>query len=180
MSEPVASTPRKGLAGFIQRRPIASAVGALVLVGAGVSRFQTLEGPAPPPTAAPAPRDDTLPVHWPNSLAARFVASSLKDPQSAVFDDVTYRKRRGLHVLCGRVNAKNSFGGYAGFRQFIALNGLVQIHNVGQQGRWSRTWNDLCVKTDHDDPPAGSTHQVRTHFRPHHRATEASAAELKP
>ena len=183
MSEPRAKPPANGksLSAFVQRRPVTSAIIGLVLVSAVGSRLSAGSDTGVPTTAAAAPPTDvTQPVHWPSVLAARFVSASLKDPASAQYEDVTYRKRRGLNVLCGRVNAKNSFGGYTGFRQFIAVNSLVQIHDVGQRGRWSATWNDLCLHTDKDDPPAGSAPPNRTHLRPHHRATEASAAEVKP
>lgn len=40
----------------------------------------------------------------------------LKDPDSARFDDI-HTTPKG--VVCGTVNAKNSLGGYVGYRQFI-------------------------------------------------------------
>lgn len=50
------------------------------------------------------------------AAAHEFVRASLKDPESAQFtDDVT-----GPGVVCGKVNAKNSFGGYVGPRQYVA------------------------------------------------------------
>lgn len=53
------------------------------------------------------------------------VASQLKDPDSAQFGDVFFVERQAagsLHsgYLCGTVNARNSFGGYAGDKQFVA------------------------------------------------------------
>src|SRR5690606_1839783 len=45
-------------------------------------------------------------------LARELVTANLKDPDSAKF-----RNQKGV---CGEVNAKNSFGGYAGFVRFIA------------------------------------------------------------
>jgi hypothetical protein len=48
--------------------------------------------------------------------ARQHVTSRLKDPASAQFQDVTYDA--SSRVACGQVNAKNSFGGYTGFRQF--------------------------------------------------------------
>lgn len=44
------------------------------------------------------------------------VTAKLKDPQSAVFSDV--RVSTDPNVICGRVNAKNSFGGYVGAKEF--------------------------------------------------------------
>lgn len=45
-------------------------------------------------------------------VAKEFVSGVLKDPDSAEF-----RNQRGF---CGEVNSKNSFGGYVGFKRFIA------------------------------------------------------------
>lgn len=51
------------------------------------------------------------------------VLARLTDPDSAQFRNV--HKASFLHYndsLCGEVNAKNSFGGYTGFRRFIATS----------------------------------------------------------
>ena len=42
------------------------------------------------------------------------VKNRLKDPDSANFRNVFY-KNAGGHVICGEVNSKGGFGGYAGF-----------------------------------------------------------------
>lgn len=46
------------------------------------------------------------------------VAATLKDPSSAQFRNINLVER--TTTLCGEVNAKNSFGGYVGFRPFVA------------------------------------------------------------
>lgn len=48
------------------------------------------------------------------------VASGLKDPNSAQFNGVRLVSYAGGKVICGTVNAKNSFGGYVGFTPFVA------------------------------------------------------------
>lgn len=53
------------------------------------------------------------------------VASALKDPGSALFDDVFMVEEQAIGetrygYLCGSVNAKNSMGGRTGFRRFAA------------------------------------------------------------
>ncbi|CAM5385783.1 hypothetical protein RLIN73S_02846 [Rhodanobacter lindaniclasticus] len=73
------------------------------------------------------------------------VASKLKDPESAHFTDVTISDKGNL--VCGWVNAKNSFGGYAGFRPFVVSGSYVQLRdepNVGplnNRGIFAITWN---------------------------------------
>lgn len=47
--------------------------------------------------------------------AKRLVTDGLKDPSSAMFREI--RELSGDQV-CGQVNAKNSFGGYVGYRWF--------------------------------------------------------------
>jgi hypothetical protein len=53
--------------------------------------------------------------------AERAVRAELKDPDAAQFRDVraNYTEEFGV-VACGRVNAKNDFGGYTGFRRFVS------------------------------------------------------------
>ncbi|MBH1655824.1 hypothetical protein U4I41_12770 [Stenotrophomonas maltophilia] len=53
--------------------------------------------------------------------AERAVRGELKDPDAAHFRDVraNYTEEFGM-VACGRVNAKNDFGGYTGFRRFVS------------------------------------------------------------
>jgi len=53
------------------------------------------------------------------------VRSALKDPVSAQFEDV--RAADGEGVVCGLVNAKNSYGGYTGFKIFLSHKGQVFI-----------------------------------------------------
>jgi hypothetical protein len=50
------------------------------------------------------------------AMAKRAVVRDLKDPMSALFGDV-YRGRYA--VVCGGVNAKNSYGGYTGMTAFV-------------------------------------------------------------
>lgn len=44
----------------------------------------------------------------------------LKDPMSAQFKNVRLVDYNNGKVICGEVNAKNSYGGYIGFQRFIA------------------------------------------------------------
>lgn len=48
------------------------------------------------------------------------VANKMKDPNSAEFRDWhAFQSQKGL-LVCGEVNAKNSYGGYVGFTHFVA------------------------------------------------------------
>jgi len=62
-----------------------------------------------------------------NKAAKDAVRQQLNDPESAQFERV--EKING--ITCGLVNAKNSMGGYAGFRGFIFENDVAYIEDVG-------------------------------------------------
>jgi hypothetical protein len=49
------------------------------------------------------------------------VRGQLKDPDSAKFSEVEYFESR--QIACGKVNAKNSFGGYVGAIPFAYFDG---------------------------------------------------------
>lgn len=56
--------------------------------------------------------------------AQAMVASKLKDPESARFSDSFIYRRSDPYIqyttLCGKVNSKNSFGGYTGAMRYSA------------------------------------------------------------
>lgn len=52
--------------------------------------------------------------------ALRNLAGGLKDPDSAKFRNVAIKRYEGLRIVCGEVNAKNSYGAYTGFKKFAA------------------------------------------------------------
>jgi len=55
------------------------------------------------------------------------VRRSLKDPDSAKFEDVkAYAKEQ---VACGKVNAKNSYGGYTGAEDFSYYRGRPHLQS---------------------------------------------------
>jgi hypothetical protein len=51
--------------------------------------------------------------------AKEIIASTFKDPDSVKFKNL--RISNDGYWICGEVNAKNSYGGYGGFRRFYAL-----------------------------------------------------------
>ncbi|MGY8590652.1 hypothetical protein QRO08_15945 [Paracidovorax citrulli] len=58
-----------------------------------------------------------------NEAELRKEFTSLKDPDSAKFRNIKLAKTdtAGAWVMCGEVNAKNSYGGYAGFGRFMGM-----------------------------------------------------------
>lgn len=72
--------------------------------------------------------------------AKELVTARLKDPESAQF-----RSQTGI---CGEVNAKNSFGGYTGFKRFIAKSdALVFLEGDGalRTSDFEELWGEVCL-----------------------------------
>lgn len=75
-------------------------------------------------TAALAQEDPAI------AKAKAAISARLKDPDSARFTDVSING----NVVCGRVNAKNAFGGYVGgqpFRYFMQDGTAVIVDRAG-------------------------------------------------
>jgi hypothetical protein len=70
-------------------------------------------------TAIVAKADDEAVI----AAAKVVVASGLKDPDSAQFRNIFVRQGKTKRAICGEVNAKNSYGGYIGYRTFTVLEG---------------------------------------------------------
>lgn len=93
----------------------------MVLVTTGLA----LAGCAGPSAVQPVAAVAAAPVDDATALAdaQRVVARKLRDPESARFAEVERRAKnmRGeaADIVCGRVNAKNAFGGYVGQRPFV-------------------------------------------------------------
>lgn len=72
-------------------------------------------------------------------LVRSFVTRHLKDPDSAEF--------RNQSGMCGEVNAKNGFGGYTGYRRFMAANeDMVVFEGDGRLTRpeFDEAWRRAC------------------------------------
>ncbi|WP_272962245.1 hypothetical protein [Alcanivorax jadensis] len=84
---------------------------------------QKIEKPLPPKK----PRE-RLPITEKRAAEAMEAAKNgLKDPDSAKFRNLYevagMKDDSGNHAVCGEVNAKNSYGGYVGYRRFMQLAG---------------------------------------------------------
>jgi hypothetical protein len=108
---------------------------------------------------APSKEDHSIPRQMPDFVGEQFVSPHLKDPASAHYRNITYRTRNSLPVLCGEVNARNSFGGYTGFEYFVAMGNLVQIGGREMHD----LWNTFCVHTDAYDAAHLHRHKTKAH-----------------
>jgi len=60
------------------------------------------------------------------------VKLDLKDPESAKFTGMKIKKYGEGRLVCGHVNAKNSYGGYVGSKAFVAAPFIAQIYAEGK------------------------------------------------
>lgn len=81
-------------------------------------------------------------------IAARTaVKSMLKDADSAKFiRQFAVKTDKGLIVACGEVNAKNTFGGYAGASVYVMQDGVVRLEGPINANDVRRRWNATCAK----------------------------------
>lgn len=72
----------------------------------------------------------------------------LKDADSAEFKAVFTSFYSDSPVTCGQVNAKNSYGAYAGFKDFVAAEsaGIRVVRGDGQMenSEFDKVWNAAC------------------------------------
>lgn len=68
--------------------------------------------------------------------AKSIIADSLKDPNSAQFRNVRVVPYEEGAVICGEVNAKNSYGGYVGFEAFVASTNSFAFERNYSEGRY--------------------------------------------
>lgn len=92
---------------------------------------------APKHKVAPAKPD-------PIAVAHERVKDVLKDPESARFRSEFVGKDG---AVCGFVNAKNSYGGYGGFKRYIAAPGFVAVESEDANEAWrmDSKWYDHCA-----------------------------------
>lgn len=70
------------------------------------------------------------------------VKARLKDPDSAEFGQTVYREPG---IVCGYVNAKNSFGGYTGEKGFIVDIEGKSLMIQGEADGFTKAWNSRCA-----------------------------------
>ncbi|WHP05796.1 hypothetical protein QLH32_17610 [Acinetobacter corruptisaponis] len=79
-------------------------------------------------------------------LAKRLIKNSAKDPESVEFRNITsnFTEKFG-NVACGEFNAKNGFGGYNGFKRFIANDKTLFVDGENNTNiPFDKMWIDAC------------------------------------
>lgn len=80
--------------------------------------------------------------------AKKGVTAVLKDPDSARFDSLRRRTTSNLDLVCGKVNAKNSFGGYTGSKLFafnVTTSQPAMLAEDGALPNWQLSALFICT-----------------------------------
>lgn len=77
------------------------------------------------------------------TLSKKKLEESLRDPGSAKYEDVSgHRLPNEGFVFCGRINAKNGFGGYTGFERFVASPAIAGTESTVEG--FDEVWTQFC------------------------------------
>lgn len=73
----------------------------------------------------------------------RRIAAHLLDPAGAEFQgSAVYR--REVPVVCGRVNAKNAYGGRTGYQRFVSGGDVQVLEREMVAGEMDKVWERFC------------------------------------
>lgn len=77
-------------------------------------------------------------------IAKEGVQKNLIDPKSAEFRDVhVYKNGNSGKIVCGYVNAKNRFGGFTGYEEFISIGKTTVLKSQGDPD-FNSIWQSDC------------------------------------
>lgn len=94
--------------------------------------------------------------------ARRAVTASLRDPDSAKISNVrSVTGAKGQRAVCGVVNARNGFGGWAGPSPFMYFTDDGSVYVIGDSATESQreAWRNVCD----DDARAASMKKAAEH-----------------
>jgi hypothetical protein len=100
-------------------------------VTTSASTFQIYIGSRRTPAKCSAVRDPESTAASVRAGAKRAVTANLKDPDSARFQTIVYAHVRcddgsDRVLACGRMNARNSYGGYTGYKFWLFVPGNTE------------------------------------------------------
>jgi hypothetical protein len=129
--------------------------------------------PAPRPTADDHARELAEKRESENyalaKLGERAISAGLKDPSSGQFRGSFGRIKHGMHVACGHVKAKNSFGALAGESPWVVVveQNVAMVQSYGNSKAFVPIWNRFCTGVaDDDKAPPKELFGVRWGSRP--------------
>jgi len=126
--------------------------GCLIILGVtaivaftGFALWPGNDQPADGPAIAASKRLNAGEEYAYKEAAKDVVGKQLRDPDSAIFSDMTvYPEREDrATIICGYVNSRNGFGGMTGPQRFIA-GGTVLLEERFTKAQMSIVWAKLC------------------------------------
>lgn len=122
------------------------------VLGLVVGAFLVLKAvaPEPPPLTEEQKREEArADERWREQAlveaAKEAVRGKLKDPRSAEFYRVSVARHTGASIICGRVNARNGFGGYGDWMSFVS-GGTPATTLVDERVEdFAKVWNTICI-----------------------------------
>ncbi len=72
------------------------------------------------------------------------ISKDMKDPNSTQFRDIKQYKYGTFDVVCGEVNAKNSYGAYTGFKPFVVIDKAPFLQNKDNVEKFVPMQNMFC------------------------------------
>ncbi len=78
----------------------------------------------------------------------KYLTSRLKDPSSVQWRNV-FIADRALQTLCGEINARNSYGGYTGFKRFYYTRNsqLTEVQGGGDEEIFLKMYASMCKRS---------------------------------
>ena len=77
------------------------------------------------------------------SDAMNQVRNRMRDPDSAKFGRLRVSHASGRFALCGTVNAQNAFGGYVGYRRYVATPSMALLAE-DDPDLFAKFWAEMC------------------------------------
>lgn len=82
--------------------------------------------------------------------AKTFIVMDLKDPESARFRNVFTKENKKedgsiSYLVCGEINAKNSYGAYVGYKPFYYSDGWGERLSSDNQETFTMMFDALCL-----------------------------------
>lgn len=74
----------------------------------------------------------------------RLIAKKLKDPASAKFGNDFVSYKAGAPVVCGTVNARNSYGAYSGADRYIGGGDTIGVFLASEVSDFDSLWHKVC------------------------------------
>lgn len=150
-----APAPAPAPAAPVKKPPTQYGCGSLILLlligGAVFSSFLDRRAPTASQSAVNAPPSPEQQLREAAraalALAERAVRAGLKDPESAKFGKlIAVKTEAGGVLVCGDVNARNSFGAYGGSKKFMWSLSVTVLEESMPAREFAKAWNATCAK----------------------------------